>query len=129
MPAELAFCGQPFYLPRFGEAGKAMMKSMKNGTTWGDWTLDTRDSVLVLDTKIDGMRHHAIPLVDISDSTRMLDWIFQLRTKKWMTNDVMGDLLSAFQDIFRPQLFLCGAGRDKKLDAASYLERLFTKAS
>jgi hypothetical protein len=106
------------------------MKHLKNGTTWGDWTLDTPDSVLVLDTKIEGMRHHyEIELWKISDSAHMLDWIFQIRMKTWVTNDVMGDLLSAFQDIFRPQTFLCGAGHDKKLDASAHLERVFAKAS
>jgi hypothetical protein len=106
------------------------MKHLKNGTTWGDWTLETGDSVLVLDTKIEGMRHHyEIELWKITDSAHMLDWIFQLRMKTWVTNDVMGDLLSAFQDIFRPQTFLCGAGHDKKLDATSHLEKVFAKAS
>jgi hypothetical protein len=106
------------------------MKHLKNGTTWGDWTLDTADSVLVLDTKIGGMRHqYEIELWKITDSAHMLDWIFQVRMKTWVTNDVMGDLLSAFQDIFRPQTFLCGAGHDKKLDASAHLEMLFAKAS
>ena len=107
-----------------------MLKHAKNGMTWGDWTLDTHDSVLVLDTHIEGMRHqYEIELQKITDSAHMLDWIFQLRRKTWVTNDVMGDLLSAFQDIFQPQTYLCGAGHDKKLDAASHLERLFAKAS
>jgi len=107
-----------------------MLNNLRNGMTWGGWTLDTHDSVLVLDTKIDGMRHHyEIELWKITDSAHMLDWIFQLRPKKWVTNDVMGDLLSAFQDIFRPQTSLCGAGHDKKLNAASHLEKLFTRAS
>ncbi|MBZ5667200.1 MAG: hypothetical protein LAO30_21675 [Acidobacteriia bacterium] len=107
-----------------------MVKHLKNGTKWGDWTLDTHDLVLVLDTKIDRMRHHyEIGLADITDSAHMLDWIFQLRMKAWVTNDVMGDLLSAFQDIFRPQTFLCGAGHGKKLDASAHLEKLFAKAS
>jgi hypothetical protein len=107
-----------------------MVKALKNGTRWGDWKLDTRDSVLVLDTRIDGMRHHyEIGLSDITDSAHMLDWIFQLRMKAWVTNDVMGDLLTAFQDIFRPQTSLCGAGHNKKLDAAAHLERVFARAS
>jgi hypothetical protein len=107
-----------------------MLRNAKNGMAWGDWTLDTDDSVLVLDTRIDGMKHHyEIELLKITDSAHMLDWIFQLRTKTWVTNDIMGDLLSAFQDILRPQTFLCGAGKDKKLDTRAHFERLFARAS
>jgi len=62
-----------------------------------------------------------IPLTEITDSAHMLDWIFQLRMKSWMTNDIIGDLLSAFEEIFDPQGTLCGSGRDKKLDASKYL--------
>lgn len=98
------------------------MKTLKNGTRWGDWTLDARDSVLVLDTRIDDAKHHyEIDLRDIRDSAHMLNWIFQLRMKAWVSNDVMGDLLSAFQDIFRPQTFLCGGGHDQMLLSGSLM--------
>jgi hypothetical protein len=47
----------------------------------------------------------------------MLDWIFQIRKKAWATNKIMGDLLTAFEDIFRPQALRCSGGHDKKLHA------------
>jgi hypothetical protein len=57
-----------------------MLKHPKNGTTWGDWTWDTGGSVLVLDTTIDGvLRHYEIELWKTTDSTHMLDRIFQIR--------------------------------------------------
>jgi hypothetical protein len=54
----------------------------------------------------------------------MLDWIFQIRKKAWATNKIMGDLLTAFKDMFRPQALLCSGGHDKKLDARAHLGKL-----
>jgi hypothetical protein len=106
------------------------MRTVKHGQRWGDWTLDAKQNLLVLDTEIKGRNHHyEVNLLNIKDSAHMLDWIFQLRPKAWVTNDVMGDLLNAFYDTFRPQTFLCGGGSDKKLDAASHLQRMTAKAS
>jgi len=68
--------------------------------------------------------HYSIPLAEIKDSAKMLDWIFQLRMKTWVTNDIMGDLLTAFQDLYRPQATLCGAGIGKKLNAKKHFDDL-----
>jgi hypothetical protein len=99
------------------------MKEIHDGDSWGDWALEADGSsspYLVL--KINRRRKYAIDLYSIDGSAEMLDWLFQLRMKSWVTNDIMGDLLSAFQDIFRPQQMLCGAGKDKYLDAKSFLK-------
>lgn len=77
---------------------------------------------LVLTWKGNGERY-AVPLRGITGSAEMLDWTFQLRMKTWVTNDVIGDLISAFQDILRPQQTLCGGGVDKHLDARAWLEK------
>jgi hypothetical protein len=99
------------------------MKTIRNGSQWGDWTLevDKCGTFLVLDTK-EERHHYEINLDSIDGSAEMLDWIFQMRMKAWVTNNIMGDLLSAFQDIFRPQATLCGQGIDKKLDAERFLK-------
>jgi hypothetical protein len=125
------FVLQVFSTSRVSQEGlRGAMKTLKNGARWGDWMLDTDAQVLALDTRIEGANHrYEIDLQTITDSAQMLDWIFQLRMKVWVNNDVMGDLLNAFQDIFRPQTFLCGGGHDKKLDARSHLTRMFAKAS
>jgi hypothetical protein len=105
------------------------MKEIRDGDSWGDWVLeaDGRSSPhLVL--KINRRAKYAINLSSIDGSAEMLDWLFQLRMKRWVTNDIMGDLLSAFQDIFRPQQMLCGAGKDKHLDAESFLKKRITSS-
>jgi len=101
------------------------VRKLKHGTRWGDWWLDAETPSLVLDYGREG--RYAVPLDEMVDSAHMLDWIFQLRIKTWVTNDVMGDLLTAFQDLFCPQDFLCRARLDRKLDAASHLSERITK--
>lgn len=64
---------------------------------------------------------YEIDLEGITESATMLDWIFQLRKKHWVTNEVIGDLISAFQDIFDPQLTLCGSGEGKTINARRHL--------
>jgi hypothetical protein len=95
-----------------------MMKAINHGSTWGGWVLDGNALVLTLKS-----HSYEIDLEGITDSAKMLDWIFQIRMKAWSTNDIVGDLISAFQDIFRPQGTLCGFGVDKTLDATAHLKK------
>ena len=47
-----------------------------------------------------GGQHFDIGLDHISDRANLLDWIIKLRMKEWVTNDIIGDLVSAFLDLF-----------------------------
>ncbi|MFZ0912802.1 MAG: hypothetical protein WBQ76_00700 [Candidatus Korobacteraceae bacterium] len=98
------------------------MKELRHGDCWGDWTLEAEgDDVPHLVLTREGGRKRAINLNEITDSAKMLDWIFQFRMKGWATNDIMGDLLSAFRDIYKPQQTLCSEGKDKHLDAKVFI--------
>ena len=97
-----------------------MMEKLKYGMKWGGWWLNAE--TLALD--FDGPEgHYEINLEAITDSAIMLDWIFQMRTKSWATNEIMGDLLSAFQAILRPQGSLCGQGIGRKLDPTAWIKQ------
>ncbi len=52
----------------------------------------------------------------------MLDVIFEVKRHAWATNDVVGDLITAFQELFDPQVTLCAGGRDRTLDPAAHLQ-------
>jgi hypothetical protein len=99
-----------------------MLRRIKHGSKWGEWTLDAKS--LTLDLQSD--RHsYQIGLETITDSAQMLDWVFQIRRKRWATNDIVGDLINAFEDIFSPQGCLCGMGVGKTIDSTAFLkERL-----
>jgi hypothetical protein len=103
-----------------------MASDIKDGSTWGDWHLDASTLSLVLDSE---GHHYAIPLGKMTDSAHMLDRIFQLSKKSWVTNEIRGDLLRAFHDLFNPQATLCSGGHDKKLDAKAHLRKLLSKTA
>ncbi len=51
----------------------------------------------------------------------MLDVIFEVKRHSWATTDVIADLISAFQELFDPQVTLCAGGRNRTLDPAAHL--------
>ena len=101
-----------------------MLERLKDGARWGDWHLEVGNLTLVLRS---GHDNYEIDLEQINDSAQMLDWIFQLRTKTWVTNDIIGDLLSAFQDIFCPQATICGGGQNTTINATEHLQSVITR--
>lgn len=52
----------------------------------------------------------------------MLDAIFDVKTRSWANNEVVGDLITALQDLFDPRVTLCGGGRDRSFDPTSRWE-------
>jgi hypothetical protein len=94
----------------------------KDGQKWGKWSLDEKDNLLVY-----GDDRYHIPLEAVTDSAKMLDWIFQLRTKRWFTAKDMSDFLEALNAIFWPQANLCSGGISKHLDARAYLKAFLSR--
>jgi hypothetical protein len=84
-----------------------------NRRKWGDWQLDEDDFTLVLQS---GGRHFEIRLEDISNSAKMLEWELQLRTKEWVTIDIIADLVSAFLDLLGSQTTRYGQGFKATVD-------------
>jgi hypothetical protein len=103
-----------------------LVKQPSHGDRWGNWELDTNLLVLIYRGR-QGHNEYEIDLEKIDGSAEMLDWIFQLNSKSWVSRKDMGDLVQAFDDIFTPQSTLCGQGIDKKLDATKYLKTRFNK--
>jgi len=85
-----------------------------DGRQWGEWRLQAENLTLQ-------HPHYEIDLENISDSAKMLDWIFQLEHKTWATEKVLADLLSAFDDIFKPQANLCSMGGSKTIEPKKFL--------
>lgn len=93
--------------------------SSEPSTTWGSWYFNP--SALTLELRRDGLPAHSIQLRTITSSACMLDAIFGLKNTPWADNNVIGDLVAAFQDLFDPQVNLCGEGRDRTFDPLSHL--------
>lgn len=94
-----------------------------DGRRWGEWTLRLCRGFLLLvhDSK------YEVDLGEIRDCIRddvdtgracasALDWIVQIAHKSWATNDTIGDLVRAMDDVFQPQFYVCGWGKCHKGD-------------
>jgi hypothetical protein len=90
----------------------------ESGDTWGNWRYNAK-----LLTLTHVAEHYEIRLDECSTSAQMLDWIFQLATKTWMTSEDIGDLIHALKDIINPQANLCSFGTIKTLDVKKYLAK------
>jgi len=75
------------------------MNEIRDGQRWGPWRLDADTLELVFQ----GRSNYRINLEEITDAPNMVEWIFHIKEKEvWVTDEVMGYLLSAFDDLFEP---------------------------
>ena len=80
---------------------------------WGNWVYD--HSTLTLQYKVEGDWVYEIDLESrCNTAAEMLDWIFQLHDKRFISDKDIRDLLRAFNDLFgHVQATLCPFGRPR----------------
>jgi hypothetical protein len=67
---------------------------------------------------------YTVPLFDMQTSADMLDWIFQLRQKTWVSDAEMGAIVFALDELLQPQAHLCTSGKERgPVDVCRILER------
>jgi hypothetical protein len=67
---------------------------------------------------------YTVPLFDMRTSADMLDWIFQLRQKTWVSDAEMGAIVYALDELLRPQACLCTQGVERgPIDVLAELSR------
>lgn len=86
-----------------------------HGDTWGRFTF-RRDNLT-----LEHSGGYYIDLERCKNSAQLLDWIFQIEGKTWMTVEDKGHLIEALQDLLYPQQNLCSFGTDKRMNATKYL--------
>jgi hypothetical protein len=85
--------------------------------TWGNWKLDTNDWYLIYIRDNDEQHiRYEIDLLEIRTSAAILDWIFQVCGKQWISLRDQADLIEAFRGIFDPQANVCSWRTDKQID-------------
>lgn len=94
--------------------------NIPGGAESSRWVFDANRLALVLDSA--GAPAYSIELRQIISSACMLDIIFGVKRQDWASNDIVGDLITAFQELFDPQVTLCGGGKDRTLDPAAHLK-------
>lgn len=70
----------------------------------GPWALDISTFTLDHDD-------YQVDLEQCTTSTEVLDWIAQIATKQWATNEVIAGLVRAINDVLAPQANLCSGGK------------------
>ena len=88
-----------------------------HGKTWGKWTFDWKHLTLDFDTNWlpspNNEPRYWIPLDRATTSAQILDWLCQLRTKSFITNQDIGDLLTAFDSLANLQGVICSFGIER----------------
>ena len=86
---------------------------------WGPWHLDGELGVLYTDPHSHVGYRYAIDLGQCTSSAEVLDWICQIDSKDWGTeeenNATVAGLVSAFVALLHPQANLCSWGKSKRL--------------
>jgi hypothetical protein len=86
-----------------------MAKKIGSGSRkWGRWRLKRPYLVFWMDNR----EVYWVDLREAKTSAQVLDWIFQLATKSWMTPQDKSDLLDALRACVDPQRNLCSWGRE-----------------
>ncbi|MBV2182053.1 MAG: hypothetical protein KUL86_12590 [Castellaniella sp.] len=86
---------------------------------WGDWQLVDKPQFMLVNKE----QGYEISFSDMHGSAAVLDWIFQLHGKLWMSPKSMHDLLSALSDILEPQANYCSMGQDQPADGVALAKR------
>ena len=77
-------------------------------TRWGNWVWRPDEQVLAFDPN-----GYEIDLDRCTTCAGLLDWIFQLNSKTWLTAADLQDMLKALEFILQPQATMCSYGEDK----------------
>lgn len=74
--------------------------------TWGNWRYEESTNEIVFKDEM----IYAVDLDTCKTSAGVLDWIFQVHKKRFITDADMRDLLRALRAIVHPQQTLCSVG-------------------
>jgi hypothetical protein len=98
---------------------------VKDGDEWGDFIFD-RKNLCLTHQNFD----YELDLEKFGSSSALLDMMFQISRKTWMTRGNRGYLLEALQELLDPQQNLCSFGGDKHFEGiAEYLRARTDSAS
>ncbi len=87
---------------------------------FGRWQLDTEAGFLTFKSDLPD---YEIPLWEIDNSAKILEWIYQSAEKTWMTPTDLKNLIDAFVHIFGRMV--CSRGVDHPFNAKHLLRARF----
>ena len=74
---------------------------------WGSWVFEPKTLVLEFHESPTNRVRYYVDLERMETAAAMLDWIFQVRSKAWITSRDVGDLCAALAELVDPQANLC----------------------
>jgi len=77
---------------------------------WGIWQLKEGSVLRCGNFSLSGVGFYEIELDRMTSRAEMLDTIFQVANKNWITSEAIGDLVRALDDLLDPQAHLCSGG-------------------
>jgi len=77
------------------------------------WVLDAERLVLVLGDPVTGGWAYEVDLERCATSAQVLNWIAQVATKQWASDEILAGLVRAINDVLKLQANLCGSGRER----------------
>lgn len=94
--------------------------TLVDGQRWGEWTLRLTHGYVLLQNE-----WYEVDLTEIRDHVRSdkhtghacasaLDWICQVAKKTWATNDTIGNLVRAMNELLDCQSTMCSGGACRK---------------
>lgn len=90
------------------EYDKEVAQRSVKDAKWGPWHLNRERLSLT------GPYNYEIDLEMCRNSNAILDWIAQLAGKEWVTDQMLGQLVRAFDDLFHLQANYCSHGMHKE---------------
>lgn len=99
---------------------------------WRGGPLSQGDWRFLPETRV--VRHvrtsYEVDLDQARTSAELLDWVFQLHGKTWVTPTVIHDFLTIVDRLLRPQATLCSCGVERgPINVAATLERIATRGA
>jgi hypothetical protein len=90
----------------------------RHGDRWGPWVYQARSRALIHEDV-----GYPIELDDCTSCAALLDVVFHVSLKAWMSREAIGHLVQALQDLLEPMANLCSCGIDHgPFDAKRWLK-------
>lgn len=113
----LAPDGVPFRMGEILAAGERPKPD--NGDYWGPWVYNGEN--LTLECRPERTMLYYVDLERCRNSAEILDWIAQVAAMGLGTEEVIGHLVHALDDLLKLQANVCGFGQDHQIDPRKIL--------
>ncbi|MFC1861503.1 hypothetical protein ACFLYL_04460 [Chloroflexota bacterium] len=104
------------------EEMETIFKAKIQKNKWGRWKYNHGTHCLEVVKLLGGHKfRYEVDLNRYNTGAKLLDWIYQVQGKNWISPDDVADLVYSLDDIVNVQSELCSGGENLKFDFNKYL--------